>query len=64
MVGEGSVWVNFMYERFSDICFVCGIFGYIYKGCFLYDDDVFELKFLYGNWLRALLLKRRRRRIG
>lgn len=45
MAGEGSVWVNFKYERFPDIYFIYGMFCHLYKGCFFYDDDVSESEF-------------------
>ncbi|KAL2940036.1 Gag polyprotein [Bienertia sinuspersici] len=53
MVRGVQKWVDFKYEKLSDLCYICGLFGHVAKDCANYDEDIPENLYPYGSWLRA-----------
>ncbi|KAL2903855.1 hypothetical protein RDABS01_002565 [Bienertia sinuspersici] len=52
-VGGAQKWVEFKYEKLTDFCYVCGLFGHAAKECSQYDEDLPESLYPYGSWMRA-----------
>lgn len=63
-VGSWS-WINFKYERFSTLCFVCGLLGHSERDCgIVYDNPEKEIERAYGVWLRAPTINAKNQNIG
>ena len=57
--GKSKLWVQFRYERLSQICFKCGIIGHDHQGCpeefqVMLGSPPFPRVPMYGPWLDSL----------
>ncbi|KAL2941022.1 Deoxyribose-phosphate aldolase [Bienertia sinuspersici] len=59
-VKGGSKWIELKYERLTDFCYACGIFGHSFHNCVRYEDSIPESELPYGVWLRASPTRKRR----
>ncbi|KAL2941944.1 hypothetical protein RDABS01_030294 [Bienertia sinuspersici] len=60
---NSSKWVDIKYERLGDFCYYCGKLGHVDRDCNEIEESKDELKemvYKYGPWLRASSLKRGR----
>ncbi|KAL2922938.1 Retrotransposon Gag-like protein 3 [Bienertia sinuspersici] len=58
---NSSKWVDVKYERLGDFCYYCGKLGHIGRDCeevSAESDEVREMVYKYGPWMRASSLRR------
>ncbi|KAJ8445588.1 hypothetical protein Cgig2_012476 [Carnegiea gigantea] len=62
MVVKGkSIWIDLGYVKLPDFCYGCGRLGHVLPGYDCVDSKMEEEKLQYGDWLRASLVKSKRR---